>query len=141
MANLTGGFKTAAIASLPLDGIETIVDVGGADGTVLATILAAHPHMRGVLYDLPHVITSAPRILAVRGVGDRADFVGGDFLDSYHPVVTLTWRPSCCTTGPTRKPSASWPTSPPRAGAAHGCWCSTSWCHREIPRTWPRSPT
>ena len=53
MANLTGGFKTAAIASLPLDGIETIVDVGGADGTVLATILAAHPHLRGVLYDLP----------------------------------------------------------------------------------------
>src|SRR6266851_615910 len=41
MANLTGGFKTAAIASLPLDGIETIVDVGGADGAVLATILAA----------------------------------------------------------------------------------------------------
>jgi hypothetical protein len=37
-ANLTGGFKTAAIASLPLHGIETIVDVGGADGTVLETI-------------------------------------------------------------------------------------------------------
>ena len=85
MANLTGGFKTAAIASLPLDGIETIVDVGGADGTVLATILAAHPHLRGVLYDLSHVITSAPQILAVRGVEDRADCVGGDFLDSVPP--------------------------------------------------------
>src|SRR5580700_4654933 len=71
MANLTGGFKTAAIASLPLDGIETIVDVGGADGTVLATILAAYPQLRGVLYDLPHVITSAPQILASRGVEDR----------------------------------------------------------------------
>src|SRR5215469_12961485 len=31
MANLTG-LKTAAIAALPLDGIQTIVDVGGADG-------------------------------------------------------------------------------------------------------------
>ena len=60
MANLTSGFKTAAIAALPLDGAGTIVDVGGADGTVLAAILAAHPHMRGVLFDLPHVITSAP---------------------------------------------------------------------------------
>ncbi len=85
MANLTGGFKTAAIASLPLDGIETIVDVGGADGMVLATILAAHPHLRGVLYDLPHVITSAPQILASRGVKDRADCVGGDLLDSVPP--------------------------------------------------------
>ena len=85
MANLTGGFKTAAIASLPLDGIETIVDVGGADGTVLATILAPHPQLRGVLYDLPHVITSAPQILASRGVEDRAECAGGDFLDSVPP--------------------------------------------------------
>jgi len=53
MANLTGGFKTAAIASLPLDGIKMIVDVGGADGTVLAAILTAHPQLRGVLFDLP----------------------------------------------------------------------------------------
>ena len=73
MANMTGGFKTAAIASLPLDGIETIVDVGGADGTMLATILMAHPHLRGVLYDLPHVITSSPQILASGGVEDRAE--------------------------------------------------------------------
>ena len=126
MANLTGGFKTAAIASLPLDGIETIVDVGGADGTVLATILAAHPHLRGVLYDLPHVITSAPQILAIRGVEDRAECAGGDFFDPCHPAATPTSRHWCCTTGLTRTPSASWPTSPPPAGGAHDCWCSTS---------------
>ena len=82
MANLTGAFKTAAIASLPLDDIETIVDVGGADGTVLATILAAHPHVRGVLFDLPHVITNAPRTLASHGVEDRAEYMGGDFFES-----------------------------------------------------------
>jgi O-methyltransferase domain/Dimerisation domain len=83
MANLTsGGFKTAAIASLPLGGTRTIVDVGGADGTVLATILAGHPHMRGVLFDLPHVITDAPRTLARHGVDDRVDCVGGDFFES-----------------------------------------------------------
>jgi O-methyltransferase domain/Dimerisation domain len=83
MANLTsGGFKTAAIASLPLDGTRTIVDVGGADGTVLAAILAGHPHMRAVLFDLPHVITSAPRTLARHGVDDRVNCVGGDFFES-----------------------------------------------------------
>jgi hypothetical protein len=82
MANLTSGFKTAAIASLPLDGIHTIVDVGGADGTGLAAILAAYPHMRGVLFDLPHVITSAPETLARHGVDDRVDCVGGDFFES-----------------------------------------------------------
>ena len=77
MANLTSGFKTAAIASLPLDGIHTIVDVGGADGTGLAAILAAYPHMRGVLFDLPHVITSTPETLARHGVDDRDCWRGG----------------------------------------------------------------
>jgi predicted O-methyltransferase YrrM len=82
MANLTGGFKTAAIASLPLDGTRTIVDIGGADGSVLAAILAAHSQMRGVLFDLPHVVTAAPQTLATQGVADRAECVGGDFFES-----------------------------------------------------------
>ena len=85
MANLTGAFKPAAIAALPLDGAQTIVDVGGADGTVLAAILAAHPHIRGVLFDRPHVITDAPGILARHGVDDRVDCVGGDFFESVPP--------------------------------------------------------
>jgi Dimerisation domain len=33
MANLTGAFKPAAIAALPLDGAQSIVDLGGADGS------------------------------------------------------------------------------------------------------------
>jgi hypothetical protein len=82
MANLTGGFKMAAIAALPLDGAGTVVDVGGADGTVLAAILTAHPGLSGVVFDLPHVIEGAPHVLASCGVGDRADCVGGDFLQS-----------------------------------------------------------
>jgi hypothetical protein len=85
MANLTGGFKTAAISSLPLDGIKMIVDVGGADGTVLAAILTAHPQLRGVLFDLPHVISDGPRTLARHGVEDRAECAGGDFLESVPP--------------------------------------------------------
>jgi hypothetical protein len=60
----------------------TRVDVGGADGTVLAAILAAHPHLRGVLFDLPHIITGAPKTLARHGVEDRGDCVGGDFFES-----------------------------------------------------------
>jgi len=85
MANLTSGFKMTAIAALPLDGSTTVVDVGGADGTVLAAILVAHPGMRGVLFDLPDVIAGAHHALARQGVGDRAECVGGDFLESVPP--------------------------------------------------------
>ena len=105
MAGLTGGFKTAAIAALPLDGVRTIVDVGGADGTVLAAILAAHPDMRGVLFDLPHVIAAAPGTLASHGVGDRVECVGGDFLRiGAARRRCLPRLARCCTTGPMTRP-------------------------------------
>jgi hypothetical protein len=85
MANLTNGIKTAAIAALPVTGLRTIVDIGGADGTLLATLLTAHPHLRGVLFDLPHVIADARKTFAERGVDDRAECLGGDFFDAVPP--------------------------------------------------------
>lgn len=82
MANLTDGIKHGAIAALRLQGIRTLVDVGGADGTVLASVLAGHPDMAGVLLDLPHVVAEAPKTLAARGVTERVTCVGGDFFTS-----------------------------------------------------------
>lgn len=58
----------------------TVCDVGGGTGTVLARILAANPHLRGVLFDLPEVVADAPAVLAAEGVADRVDVVGGDFF-------------------------------------------------------------
>ena len=34
----------------------TLVDVGGAHGHLLATVLRRHRHVRGVLYDQPQVV-------------------------------------------------------------------------------------
>ena len=82
MANLTGGIKNAAIPFLRLDGARTIVDVGGADGTMLAAILSGHPGLRGVVFDLPHVVADATKTLAEHGVADRVDCIGGDFFES-----------------------------------------------------------
>lgn len=121
MVLLLGGFRIsqALYAAAALGVADHLV--AGADGTVLAAILAAYPHMRGVLFDLPHVITSAPQTLASYGVEDRADCVAGDFFESVPSGGDATSPASCCTTGPTSKPSASWPASPPPAAAARGC--------------------
>ena len=48
----------------------SIMDVGGGNGILLASILKAHPKVRGVLADLPHVLERAQR----RG------FLGGELL-------------------------------------------------------------
>jgi hypothetical protein len=82
MANLTSGIKNAAVPFLPLDGARTIVDVGGADGTMLAAILSGRPGLRGILFDLPHVVADAPKTLAGNGVADRVVCMGGDFFES-----------------------------------------------------------
>lgn len=61
--------------------IGSMVDVGGGHGTFLAGVLTRYPNMRGVLFDLPHVVAEAPAILADAGVADRCETVGGSFFD------------------------------------------------------------
>jgi hypothetical protein len=60
--------------------LDTLVDVAGGRGTLLAGILQAHPHLRGILLDLPHVVAEAPPVLQAAGVLDRCKIVGGDFI-------------------------------------------------------------
>ena len=58
----------------------TIVDVGGGLGTMLAKILEAHPHARGVLFDMPGVIERARERLDNESFASRCELVAGDFL-------------------------------------------------------------
>ena len=58
----------------------TVVDVGGGQGALLASILQRHPHTRGVLFDQPHVAAEAREHLTAAGVADRCTAVGGDFF-------------------------------------------------------------
>jgi hypothetical protein len=50
--------------------VTDVVDVGGGTGVMLATLLAAHPRLRGTLFDLPQVVGSvepAERLSIVAG--------------------------------------------------------------------------
>jgi SAM-dependent methyltransferase len=61
---------------------RTVVDVGGGNGLVLASILGRHPGMRGVLFDLPAVANRAEMSMAGSVESDRCRVVGGDFFSS-----------------------------------------------------------
>ncbi len=80
MANLTHGIRSFAVASFDFTPFETIVDVGGADGTLLAQVLATVPRAHGVVLDLPHVVDAARATFAAAGLSDRTELVGGDFF-------------------------------------------------------------
>jgi len=61
---------------------KRLLDVGGGYGTVLSTVLRAHPHMTGAVLDLAYHEDRARTAMAAEGVADRADFIGGSFFES-----------------------------------------------------------
>jgi len=76
------GAEPAAVAeAYDFSGLGTIVDVGGATGHMLATILERFPSPHGILFDLPHVLADATALLAARGVGDRVTLDAGSFFE------------------------------------------------------------
>jgi hypothetical protein len=62
--------------------MRTVVDVGAGRGRLLSTILERYPHLRGILFDQPHVIEDARQIVAEAGVAGRCELVGGSFFEA-----------------------------------------------------------
>src|SRR5262249_28793804 len=46
----------AILDAYDLSGVKTLADIGGGAGSKLAGILRRYPAMRGLLFDLPHVV-------------------------------------------------------------------------------------
>jgi O-methyltransferase domain len=59
--------------------VTHIVDVGGGTGVMLRTLLDAHPHLRGTLFDLPQV---AETLQAT----ERLEIVAGDMFSDQLPA-------------------------------------------------------
>jgi len=80
MTSLTSAFDGAVTAAYDFSRFGTLVDVGGGQGALLASILAANPGLRGVLFDIPPVIESARARIAEAGLAERCAPVAGDFF-------------------------------------------------------------
>jgi hypothetical protein len=93
MTDFSEALGERIVQSYPAAGkAGVIADLGGGQGTFLATFLAAHPSIRrGLLVDLPPVIQKAkerPELADLVGAG-RLDFVPGDFFQSVPSGVDL----------------------------------------------------
>lgn len=82
MIGFHGGEPPAVAAAYDFSKIQTLVDVGGGTGNLLATILRAHPHLRGILYELGHVVPAALANFTTSGLTDRCSAVTGNFFKS-----------------------------------------------------------
>ena len=79
MTNFSAGIAPAVLEAYDFGGIDVLVDVAGGHGMLLASVLRKYPSMRGILFDVEHVIAGAKAPEAL-GVADRCDKVSGDFF-------------------------------------------------------------
>jgi len=87
----------AVVEAYDFSSIRTLVEIGGCQ--VLASVLAKHPSMRGILFDLPAVVESVSSFLRSHGVENRVELKGGSFFeavpegaDAYLLQNILHWR-------------------------------------------------
>jgi O-methyltransferase len=57
-------------------GHETVVDVGGGNGSLLIELLKKQPGLHGIVFDLPETVRDEAAL------GDRIEFVEGSFFES-----------------------------------------------------------
>jgi len=67
--------RVERLASAGWRGDETVVDVGGGNGTLLIQLLRLQPGLHGIVFDLPETDRDEAAL------GDRIAFVEGDFFE------------------------------------------------------------
>jgi demethylspheroidene O-methyltransferase len=68
------------LAAYDFGGHLCLLDVGGGDGTFVASAARLAPNLRVVCFDLPSVVEGAASRFEEAGLSGRATAVGGDFL-------------------------------------------------------------
>ena len=83
MVMLTRRVAQGVAAAVEFTGHETLVDIGGGSGELLATLVAVRPGLRGVVLDLAHARDGAVAHLSGRGLADRCAFEAGSFFEPW----------------------------------------------------------
>jgi SAM-dependent methyltransferase len=71
---------------LDLSGRKRLLDLGGGPGTYAVQFCLNNPGLRATVFDLPTSRAFAERRIQDSGLADRADFVGGNFLEDPLPA-------------------------------------------------------
>lgn len=82
MTDLSVSTAPGIVEAYDFSGFQTIVDIAGGHGYLLAQVLKAQPQSKGVLFDAAPVIAGAGAILEKQGVAARVETVAGDFFVS-----------------------------------------------------------
>jgi hypothetical protein len=103
--------------------VRTVVDVGGGTGRLLASVLPAHPHLSGIVFDLPFSRAEAEATIAASGLAERLRFEEGSFFERVPAGADAYVLRRSCTTGTTRTRRRFCAAAARPAATASACWC------------------
>jgi hypothetical protein len=86
MTAFSAQFAPAVLEVYDFGGLGTLADIGGGHGFLLGAILQKHNGLRGIVFDLPHVVADAwPRVESL-GLASRCEIASGDFFQAVPPA-------------------------------------------------------
>jgi len=92
MTGISAGAAIEIAGKFPFERYQSVVDLGCAEGGLVVQLAQAHPHLRGIGFDLPAARDAFERYVDSFGLTDRITFSGGDFFVDPFPradVITL----------------------------------------------------
>ncbi|MEI9811324.1 MAG: methyltransferase [Acidobacteriota bacterium] len=104
MTAIHGPETQAMLNEYDFGDIGTLADIGGGNGSLLIEVLKAYPQMKGLLFDLGHVIGRARANVEGAGVAGRCQVQKVVSLTAFPRARTLTCCGTSFTIGRTNSP-------------------------------------
>jgi hypothetical protein len=82
MQDVSNGVASEIAGLLDTSTYSVAVDVGGADGALVHSLMQHNPRLYGIVLDRPEVAAAAAAAAQARGLADRSEAIGGDFFKS-----------------------------------------------------------
>jgi len=89
MTGISMGAARAIAEKFPWQKYKSLIDVGGAQGCLVVQVCLAHPHLRGISFDLPVVQPVFEEYVAANGLSDRIKFQPGNFFEEELPQADV----------------------------------------------------
>lgn len=82
MVGIHGRESNDILDAYDFSSMSLVADIGGGNGSQIINLLNRYPNLKGILFDLPHVVERAKKQIESAGLTDRCELVGGDFFDA-----------------------------------------------------------
>jgi hypothetical protein len=89
MTGLSHGANVAIAQNFPWNDYKTYIDVGTAQGDLAVQVARAHPHLKGMGFDLPEVGPIFEEYVEINGLTGRLQFQAGSFFTDPLPKADV----------------------------------------------------